>query len=203
MIGASLSGVTFVSVPGMVKSIDMTYMQTCMGFFVGYLIIAHILLPLYYRLNLTSIYTYLEQRFGKEAYKTGTSFFFLSKLLGAAARLYLVCLILQHYVFDAYHVPFAVTAIGTVVLIWLYTRKSGIRTIVWTDSLQTLCLLGALGIIIVQVASLLGTDLTGAARMVSESEYSRIFVFDGLAVETELLQAVFQRNLYHHCHDRT
>lgn len=178
MIGASLSGVTFVSVPGMVKSIDMTYMQTCMGFFVGYLIIAHVLLPLYYRLNLTSIYTYLEQRFGKEAYKTGASFFFLSKLLGAAARLYLVCLILQHYVFDAYHVPFAVTAIGTVVLIWLYTRKSGIRTIVWTDSLQTLCLLGALGIIIVQVASLLGTDLTGAARMVSESEYSRIFVFD-------------------------
>lgn len=178
MIGASLSGVTFVSVPGMVNKIDMTYMQTCMGFFVGYLIIAHVLLPLYYRLNLTSIYTYLEQRLGNRAYKTGASFFLLSKLLGAAARLYLVCLILQHYVFDAYQIPFAVTAIGTVVLIWLYTRQSGIRTIVWTDSLQTLCLLIALGMIIMQVASLLNTDLKGAAELVRQSEFSRIFVFD-------------------------
>lgn len=178
MIGASLSGVTFVSVPGMVNTIDMTYMQTCMGFFVGYLIIAHVLLPLYYRLNLTSIYTYLEQRLGNRAYKTGASFFLLSKLLGAAARLYLVCLILQHYVFDAYQIPFTITAIGTVVLIWLYTRQSGIRTIVWTDSLQTLCLLVALGLIIMRVASLLNTDLRGAAELVRQSEFSRIFVFD-------------------------
>lgn len=178
MIGASLSGVTFVSVPGMVNTIDMTYMQTCLGFFVGYLIIAHVLLPLYYRLNLTSIYTYLEQRFGNHAYKTGASFFLLSKLLGAAARLYLVCLILQHYVFDTYRIPFAATAVGTVVLIWLYTRRSGIRTIVWTDSLQTLCLLTALGMIIAQVSTLLGTDLRGAAELVRQSEFSRIFVFE-------------------------
>ena len=143
MIGASLSGVTFVSVPGMVGSIDMTYMQTCLGFFVGYLLIARVLLPLYYKLNLISIYTYLQTRFGRRSYKTGASFFLVSKMLGAAARLYLVCLILQHYVFDAYHVPFVLTAVGTVVLIWLYTRKSGIRTIVWTDSLQTFCLLAA------------------------------------------------------------
>ena len=100
MIGASLSGVTFVSVPGMVRSIDMTYMQTCMGFFVGYLIIAHVLLPLYYKLNLTSIYSYLDDRIGRCSYKTGASFFLLSKIIGAAARLYLVCLILQHYVFS-------------------------------------------------------------------------------------------------------
>ena len=147
MIGASLSGVTFVSVPGMVRGIDMTYMQTCFGFFIGYLIIAHVLLPLYYRLNLTSIYTYLGDRIGRHAYKTGASFFLLSKIIGAAARLYLVCLILQHYVFDAFHIPFAATVIGIVLLIWLYTRRSGIRTIVWTDSLQTLCLLLALGLI--------------------------------------------------------
>ena len=178
MIGASLSGVTFVSVPGMVGSIDMTYMQTCLGFFFGYLIIAHVLLPLYYRLNLTSIYTYLGKRFGNCAYKTGASFFLLSKMLGAAARLYLVCVILQHFVFDAYHIPFSATVIGTVTLIWLYTRKSGIRTIVWTDSFQTLCLLLALGLILYQVADLLRLDVKGIVEAVSANEHSRIFVFD-------------------------
>ena len=178
MIGASLSGVTFVSVPGMVGSIDMTYMQTCLGFAVGYLIIAHVLLPLYYRLNLISIYTYLGKRIGLHSYKTGASFFLISKLLGAAARLYLVCLILQHYVFDAYHVPFVVTAAGTVVLIWLYTRRSGIRTIVWTDSLQTLCLLAALGLILYQITDILGTDVKETIKLVVQNEHSRIFVFD-------------------------
>lgn len=178
MIGASLSGVTFVSVPGMVKSIDMTYMQTCMGFFVGYLIIAHVLLPLYYKLNLTSIYSYLGQRIGNSSYKTGASFFLLSKMLGAAARLYLVCIILQHYVFDAYNIPFAVTAVGTVLLIWLYTHKSGIRTIVWTDSLQTLCLLLALGLILFNVSETLNLSLPGIADTIRNSKESRIFVFD-------------------------
>lgn len=178
MIGASLSGVTFVSVPGMVKSIDMTYMQTCIGFFFGYVIIAHILLPLYYHLNLTSIYTYLGKRIGIKSYKTGASFFLISKLLGAAARLYLVCMILQHYVFSIYHIPFAVTAIGTVLLIWLYTHKSGIRTIVWTDSLQTLCLLLALGLILYQVMTTLHLDLNGVITTVKESGYDQIFVFD-------------------------
>lgn len=178
MIGASLSGVTFVSVPGMVKNIDMTYMQTCMGFFFGYLIIAHVLLPLYYRLNLTSIYTYLGQRIGRYSYKTGASFFLISKMLGAAARLYLVCIILQHYVFDAYNIPFAVTAIGTVALIWLYTHKSGIRTIVWTDSLQTLCLLLALGLILYNVAGKLNLNFGGVIDTIKNSSESRIFVFD-------------------------
>ena len=178
MIGASLSGVTFVSVPGMPATIDMTYMQTCLGFFFGYIIIAHVLLPLYYKLNLTSIYSYLGQRFGHRSYKTGASFFLISKILGAAARLYLVCIILQHFVFDAYGVPFFVTAIGTVLLIWLYTHRSGIRTIVWTDSLQTLCLLLALGLILYKVADIQQLDLSGIVRTVSQSEHSRMFVFD-------------------------
>ena len=178
MIGASLSGVTFVSVPGMVRGIDMTYMQTCLGFFVGYLLIAHVLLPLYYRLNLISIYTYLQTRLGERSYKTGASFFLVSKMLGAAARLYLVCLILQHYVFDAYHVPFVLTAVGTVVLIWLYTRRSGIRTIVWTDSLQTFCLLAALLLIIYKVVAVLGMDWQATVDAVASNEHSRIFVFD-------------------------
>lgn len=178
MIGASLSGVTFVSVPGMVRGIDMTYMQTCMGFFVGYIIIAHVLLPLYYRLNLTTIYSYLNSRIGRYSYKTGASFFLLSKMIGAAARLYLVCLILQHYVFDDLHIPFAVSVIGIVVLIWLYTRKSGIKTIVWTDSFQTFCLLAALGLILYQVGCQMNLNATGMVQAITESDYSRIFVFD-------------------------
>ena len=181
MIGASLSGVTFVSVPGMVRGIDMTYMQTCMGFFVGYLIIAHVLLPLYYKLNLTTIYSYLNERIGRYSYKTGASFFLLSKIIGAAARLYLVCLILQHYVFDDLHIPFSISVIGIVLLIWLYTRKSGIKTIVWTDSLQTFCLLAALGLILYNVGSQMNLGLGGMVQTIAESDYSRIFVFDDWA----------------------
>ena len=181
MIGASLSGVTFVSVPGMVRGIDMTYMQTCMGFFVGYLIIAHVLLPLYYKLNLTTIYSYLNERIGRYSYKTGASFFLLSKIIGAAARLYLVCLILQHYVFDDLHIPFSISVIGIVLLIWLYTRKSGIKTIVWTDSLQTFCLLAALGLILYNVGSQMNLGLGGMVQTVAESDYSRILVFDDWA----------------------
>ncbi|MGL4852859.1 MAG: sodium:solute symporter [Phocaeicola sp.] len=178
MIGTSLSGVTFVSVPGMVRSIDMTYMQTCMGFFVGYLVIAHLLLPLYYRLNLTSIYSYLGERFGESAYKAGASFFLLSKMLGAAVRLFLVCLILQTYVFNAFSIPFEATVITTVLLIWLYTQRSGIRTIVWTDSLQTLCLLLALGLILYQVIEQLDLSFSGAWQLIEQSPHSRIFLFD-------------------------
>lgn len=178
MVGASLSGVTFVSVPGMVRSIDMTYMQTCLGFFVGYLIIAHLLLPLYYKLNLTTIYSYLNERIGRYSYKTGASFFLLSKIIGAAARLYLVCLILQNYVFDDLNIPFSLSVIGIVLLIWLYTRKSGIKTIVWTDSLQTFCLLAALGLILYNVGSQMNLGLGGMMQTVADSNYSSIFVFD-------------------------
>ena len=178
MVGASLSGVTFVSVPGMVRSIDMTYMQTCLGFFVGYLIIAHLLLPLYYKLNLTTIYSYLNERIGRYSYKTGASFFLLSKIIGAAARLYLVCLILQNYVFDDLNIPFSLSVIGIVLLIWLYTRKSGIKTIVWTDSLQTFCLLAALGLILYNVGSQMNLGIGGMMQTVADSNYSSIFVLD-------------------------
>ncbi|MBQ4621515.1 MAG: sodium:solute symporter, partial [Bacteroidaceae bacterium] len=191
MIGASLSGVTFVSVPGMVRSIDMTYMQTVMGFFVGYLIIAHVLLPIYYKLNLTTIYSYLNERIGRCSYKTGASFFLLSKIIGAAARLYLVCLILQHYVFDSLHIPFSLSVIGIVILIWLYTRKSGIKTIVWTDSLQTFCLLAALGLILYQVSCQMNLDVAGMVQAVADSEHSRIFVFDDWASKQNFFKQFF------------
>ena len=127
MLGDSISGVTFVSVPGMVRDFDMTYMQLVFGFFVGYIVVAYVLLPLYYRLNLVSIYTYLEQRFGYCSYKTGASFFILSKIVGAAAKLYLVILILQSLVFDQMGIPFTVTAIAVVFVIWVYTFRNGMK----------------------------------------------------------------------------
>ena len=178
MIGASISGVTFVSVPGMVTSIDMTYMQTCLGFILGYITVAFILLPLYYRLNLTTIYSYLGQRLGPRAYKTGASFFLLSKMTGAVVRFYVVCMILQRFVFEAWGIPFAVTVSVMVALIWLYTRQGGIKTLVWTDTFQTVCLFGALLLIIYKVTGLLGFTLTEAVDAIAADAHSRMFVFD-------------------------
>ena len=177
MVGTSLSGVTFVSVPGMVRAIDMTYMQTVLGFFVGYIIIAKVLLPLYYKLQLTSIYSYLDDRIGRRGYKTGASFFLLSKIVGAAARLYLVVLILQTYVFNAWNIPFAVTAILSILLVWLYTFRSGIKTIIWTDTLQALCLVAMLIVFIWQVKDKMGLDFGGMAQTLVESPHFRIFEF--------------------------
>ena len=177
MVGTSLSGVTFVSVPGMVRAIDMTYMQTVLGFFVGYIIIAKVLLPLYYKLQLTSIYSYLDDRIGRRGYKTGASFFLLSKIVGAAARLYLVVLILQTYVFNAWNIPFAVTAILSILLVWLYTFRSGIKTIIWTDTLQALCLVAMLIVIIWQVKDKMGLDFGDMAQTLVESPHFRIFEF--------------------------
>lgn len=181
MVGASISGVTFVSVPGMVTKMDMTYLQTCLGFILGYFAVAYILLPLYYRLGLTSIYTYLGQRIGRRAYLTGAWFFLLSKMTGAAVAFYVVCIILQRFVFDGWGLPFPVTVAAMVTLIWLYTRRGGIKTLVWTDSLQTLCLFLALLLIIAEVASALGWGLADAAREVWRSDMSRVFVFDDWA----------------------
>lgn len=178
MIGASISGVTFVSVPGMVTSIDMTYMQTCLGFILGYIAVAFILLPLYYRLNLTTIYSYLGQRLGPRAYKTGASFFLLSKMTGAVVRFYVVCMILQRFVFEAWGIPFAVTVSVMVALIWLYTRQGGIKTLVWTDTFQTVCLFGALLLIIYKVTGLLGMTIPEAVDAIAADAHSRIFVFD-------------------------
>ena len=178
MVGSSVSGVSFVSVPGMVGKIGFSYMQTVLGFFVGYLIIANVLLPLYYRLNLTSIYSYLETRFGKYSYKTGAAFFLLSRTIGSGIRLFLVTLILQHLIFDQWHIPFVVTATVAVFLIWLYTRQSGIKTIVWTDTLQTICLISALVLMVIQVAKTLNFGSLGFLSIIFNYEHSRIFVFD-------------------------
>lgn len=178
MVGSSISGVSFVSVPGMVRGIDFTYMQTVFGFFFGYVVIANVLLPLYYKLNLTTIYTYLDERFGKRSYKTGASFFLLSKTIGAAARLYIVALILQNIIFDAWHIPFAVTVCGTIFLIWLYTYRSGIKTIVWTDSLQALILVTTLILLVVEVFSQLNMNFGDMANTLIHSDKTRIFVFD-------------------------
>ena len=178
MIGASISGVTFVSVPGMVLTSDMTYMQTCLGFILGYVAVAFILLPVYYRHNLTTIYSILRERLGQRSYKTGASFFILSKMTGAAARFYVVCIILQRFVLDSFGVPFPVTVVLMVVLIWLYTRQSGIRTLVWTDTLQTFCMFAALILIIVSVTDALGMTMGEAVKAVAADSRSRIFVFD-------------------------
>ena len=177
MVGTSLSGVTFVSVPGMVRSIDMTYMQTVLGFFVGYILIAQVLLPLYYKLQLTSIYSYLEERIGRYSYKTGASFFLLSKIVGAAARLYLVVLILQHYVFSTWNIPFGVTVVISIILVWLYTFRSGIKTIIWTDTIQAICLVAMLVVIIWQVKDKLGLDMAGMVDAIGNDPHFRIFEF--------------------------
>lgn len=178
MIGTSISGVTFISVPGMIRHIDMTYMQMVFGFFVGYLVIAYVLLPIYYKLQLTTIYEYLGRRLGFYSYKTGASFFLLSRVIGSAARLYLVAMILQTLVFARWNIPFPVTVMAIMLLIWAYTFRSGVKTIIWTDLLQTLCFLSAIVLIIWQVSSKMGHGFGGAVDFVTSSEHFRIFVFD-------------------------
>ena len=178
MIGTSISGVTFVSVPGMVRHMDMTYMQTVFGFFFGYLVVAHVLLRLYYRLNLSSIYGVLGKRQGPYSYRNGSLFFLLSRMLGTAARLYLVCLILHTYVFAPWGIPFAVIAAGSVIAVWIYTHTSGIKTIVWTDALQTLCLVITLICIIGFVVQQLDFKGLSVWQTIDSTPYSRIFVFD-------------------------
>lgn len=178
MIGASISGVTFVSVPGMVNTIGMTYLQTCLGFVLGYVAVAFVLLPIYYRLNLTTIYSYLQQRLGTRSYKTGAWFFLLSKMSGAAVKFYVVCMILQRFVLDALRIPFVLTVLVLVALIWLYTRRGGIKTLVWTDTFQTFCMFMALIFIIVNVMSMLNLSVNEVVTTIVQDERSRVFVFD-------------------------
>lgn len=178
MIGASLSGVTFISVPGWIEASSFSYFQVVLGYTVGYAVIGLILLPLYYKLNLTSIYTYLEGRFGTSSYKTGASFFLLSRIVGASFRLYLVANVLQLLVFDEMGVPFFVTVTFTILLIWLYTFKAGIKTIVWTDTLQTLFMLVAVGVAIYFVSDEMGLNGNAVISLITESDMSQIFFFD-------------------------
>lgn len=178
MVGASISGITFVSVPGMTMFTGMTYVQMCIGFILGYFAVAFVLLPVYYRLNLTTIYTYLKERFGMRSYKTGAWFFLISKMTGAAVRFYVVCIILQRFVLDAIGVPFALTVVAMVALIWLYTRRGGIKTLVWTDTFQTTCMFAALILIIYNVMGQLGMSATDAVKAIATDEHSRMFVMD-------------------------
>lgn len=178
MVGASISGVTFISVPGMVLTSQMTYLQMCLGFIAGYAVIAFVLLPLYYHLQLTSIYTYLGQRLGNRSYQTGAWFFLLSKMVGASVRFYVVCIILQQFVFDPSGIPFTVNVMGMVLLIWLYTRRGGIGTLVFTDTFQTLCLFTALVLILLEAINQMHLSVGEAVRVITDSPMSRIFVFD-------------------------
>jgi SSS family transporter len=179
MIGASLSGVTFISVPGAVEAKQFGYLQVVFGYFFGYLIIAYVLLPIYYKLNLTSIYTYLRDRFGNTSYKTGSIAFLISRIVGASFRLFLVAKVLQLLIFDALGVPFSITVIITVALIWLYTFKGGIKTIIYTDALQTFFMLVAVIITITFLANAL--DLNSFSEVyinVTESAMSKVFFLD-------------------------
>lgn len=178
MIGSSISGVTFVSVPGMVEASDFSYLQMVLGFVVGQFIIAFILIPLFYRMNLVSIYEYLENRFGGSSYKTGAWFFFISKMLGAAVRLFLVCLTLQLLVFEPFHLPFILNVIITVALVWLYTFRGGVKSLIWTDSLKTFCLVVSVVLCIYYISSDLKLNFAGMINTISDSDLSKMFFFD-------------------------
>nr|WP_319270396.1 sodium:solute symporter [uncultured Draconibacterium sp.] len=178
MVGATLSGVTFISVPGEVGNSAFSYLQFVLGNLVGYWLVAGILLPLYYRLNLVSIYSFLDDRFGPRSYKTGSFFFLISKLIGAAFRLFLVAGVLQIAFFDAFNIPFSLTVIVTIALIWVYTFKGGIKTIVWTDTLQTLFLVSAVVFTIVAISRSLDLNFTGLVKTIAADSNSQLFFWD-------------------------
>ena len=175
MVGASISGVTFISVPGLVGATGFSYMQMVFGYFIGYMVIAHVLLPLYYRLNLISIYAYLEQRFGRVSYRTGSVLFMVSRLAGSAARLYLMVNVLQFVLFDALHIPFYLTTILALLVIWLYTHRSGVRTIIFTDTLQTLIFLTCVAVTFVVLSHKMGLSVPGAVDLIVNSNYAHMF----------------------------
>lgn len=181
MIGTSLSGVTFVSVPGTVATNAFGYMQVVIGYFLGYIVIAYVLLPLYYRLNLTSIYNYLQQRFGMMAYKTGALFFIISRTVGATARLYLVINVMQIFILDNLHVPFVVTALVILLMILLYTFEGGVKTIVYTDTLQTSFMLLGLVVCVLYIMNQLGYGFGGAMELLADKGYTRILNTDLLS----------------------
>lgn len=178
MIGAAMSGVTFISVPGSVAVDSFSYMQMVAGFTVGQLVIAFVLVPTFYRLRVVSLYQYLDERFGVASHRTGAWFFFTSKMLGAALRVYVVCAVMQLLVFDHYGLPFWSNALLTMSFVWLYTRQGGVKSLIWTDALKTLCLVGSLVLCIVFIMQALGLSVVDAAREVADSSYARLFFFD-------------------------
>ena len=190
MIGASISGVSLVSVPGWFKTSGMTYFQMCLGFLAGYVVIAFVLLPLYYRLRLTTIYSYLDQRFGRRSHLTGASFFLLSKLTGAAARLYLTCVVLHEMAISPLGLPFWFTVAAVLLAIFLYTRKGGIENIVRTDALQTFCLLLATFCIVWVVSAKLSLSPSGIAKTIAQSPMGRMFCWDATSTQFFLRQFI-------------
>ena len=191
MVGASLSGVTFISVPGWVRDSQFSYMQVVAGYLFGYLVISFVLLPIYYSLNVTSIYQYLNNRFGNVSYKTGAFFFFISRVLGASFRLFLVATVLQYFVFEAWNIPFVVTVILSILLIWIYTSRGGIKTIVWTDTLQTLFMLGSVGIAIYFVSQELNWTLNDFFTAPELAPYTKTFHFDNFLEKDYFWKAFF------------
>ena len=191
MIGASLSGVTFISVPGWVQSSEFSYFQVCLGYVAGYVVVAFMLLPIYYKLNLTSIYEYLQQRFGRISHKTGAFFFFVSRVLGAAFRMYLMAIVLQQFVFEQWNIPFEVTVILSILLIWIYTNKGGIKTIVWTDTLQTLFMVCAVVLSIYFITNELGWSFSEFLASEELNQYSSIFRTNSILTRDHFLKSFF------------
>ena len=178
MIGAAMSGVTFISVPGSVAVDGFSYMQMVAGFTVGQLIVAFVLIPTFYRLKVVSLYEYLDDRFGVRSHRTGAWFFFVSKMLGAALRIYVVCAVMQLLVFSHYGLPFWLNAAVTMLFVWLYTQQGGVKSLIWTDTLKTVCLVGSLVLSIVFIMQALGMSLPEMTREVAASPYSKMFFFD-------------------------
>lgn len=177
-MGAPISGVTFISVTGMVATKGFSYLQMMMGFTVGYFVVAYVLMPLFYKRNLTSIYGYLEERFGASTHKAGAWFFFVSKILGASVRFFVICVVLQSLVFGPIGIPFAVNVLVTVALIFLYTSFGGVNTVIWTDTLKSLCLIGSVVLCIVFIAKGLGYGAGDMVCKVASDPASKIFFFD-------------------------
>ncbi|MCA0153804.1 sodium:solute symporter [Winogradskyella vincentii] len=189
MIGASLSGVTFISVPGWIEGSQFSYFQVVLGYMFGYFVVAFILLPLYYKHNVTSIYEYLMLRFGVVSHKTGAFFFFISRVIGAAFRLFLVAIVLQQFVFDAWDIPFEITVIISILLIWVYTNKGGIKTIIWTDTLQTLFMLTAVILSIYFINDNLGWSFSEFLASDELKNYDKIFVTDSFLERSHFIKS--------------
>jgi len=189
MVGASLSGVTFISVPGWVDATQFSYLQIVMGYVVGYFVVAFVLLPVYYKLNVTSIYQYLDQRFGNVSYKTGTTFFFISRILGASFRLFLVASVLQYFVFDSWGVPFEITVILSIIMIWVYTFRAGIKTIVWTDTLQTFFMIAALFASIYYINMQLDWSFSDFIASEDLKTYTKTFFFDDFLAKNHFIKS--------------
>lgn len=178
MVGAAMSGVTYISVPGTVLAENFSYLQTCLGFIVGYAVIAYVLIPLYYKLGVVSLYEYLDKRFGIVAHRTGAWFFFVAKTLSASLRAYVICVVLQTILFDHYDIPFVINAAIMMSLVWLYTRRGGVKSVVWVEMLKTMIMVGSLVAAIVAVSGAMGLDMGGTVSYITDSDLSRMMFFD-------------------------